>query len=155
MSETATFSIKLSSIWWQLPPMVNIYLNDELIESNVAITEKEENGQVKVVSFSRELEEGEHTLSIEYFNKLDSDTKVDENGKITKDQVLLVKDISIDDIDLGNVIAKTSVYFPRSDRVEALDWLEAEIPGMCSTGHNGFWKMKFSIPTYLWLLENL
>jgi hypothetical protein len=155
MTESVAFTVSLTGIWWRDPPLVNIYLNDEMIEANVSVDAKDDSGEPKVISFTRDLEEGEQTLKIEYLNKRDDDTKIDDRGNIIKDQVLIIKDVSIDEINLGNILRNTSVFYPRPDRVEALEWLEPAIKGMCSTGHNGIWEMKFSLPTYLWLLENL
>lgn len=148
--EDIEFEIKLSGNWWNEPPAAEIYIDDQLVVPEFSVTAV--HGQSsKTVSFKVSLEEAPHVLRIRYTNKKNQDT-VQENGKIVKDQLLHVDAIKIDEVELGNLIYKKLVLKPERDD---LDWLQKEIVGQTCSGFVGEWHLEFSLPTYLWLLENL
>jgi len=84
----------------------------------------------------------------------------DEDGNIIKDQVLHIKSIEFDEIDLGGLVYE-GVYTPRYPEPWATIQREsgAELPesfkNVTQLGHEGEWKLTFSSPFYMWLLENL
>lgn len=151
--EEVTFSVILSSDWWNNPPNVKIWLNDELIEKT-KITELKENKENRAISFKRNLPEGENSLTIELYKKTWDETEVNsaEATEILRDQLLYIDDIEIDDISLGYVAYKQSVFYPdkRLHR-DAPD----EIKEVNTLGFNGRLVLKFQVPTYIWFLENL
>jgi len=156
MAENVSFEILLSAKWWKDPPKVNIFLDDTLIESEIYIDQLRSEGKHQTFKFDKELEEGEHQLIIEYLNKTNADTIIDEDGNILNDQLLFINNISIDDIELGNgVIFKCCAFYPSEARLQEVSWLEKEIFRINTLGHSGKWIIKFATPTYLWLLENL
>lgn len=155
MAETVEFELVLSAKWWRDPPKVNIYIDDVLIESEIWINELNAEKKSKILKFNTELDEGEHSLIVEYLNKTNTDTTIDDDGNILKDQLLFIDGVSVDEIELGNVIRKCCIFYPTAERLLEVSWLQAEIPGQHILGHPGKWVLKFSTPTYLWLLENL
>ena len=148
--ELVKFSIKLSGIWWNKNPVARIGVNGETVAE---ITVEKENGKgFDLVEFTKELDEGEHTLSVEFVNKTNNDT-VHVDGVISKDMLLAIDDISIDDIELGYLAhQKGKFYVNKFIRPEDPDVVE-QIP--LFFGFPGRWEMKFTCPTYIWFLENL
>ena len=83
-----------------------------------------------------------------------------EDGKITKDQLLHIKSIEIDEIDIGALVYE-GVYTPAypepwaSQQRSAGNILPESFKNVTTMGHNGRWELGFASPFYMWLLENL
>lgn len=151
--EEVSFNIFLSSLWWKVPPNVKISLNNELIEIT-EVSELKEKSEKKVISFTKQLSPGEHTITIELFNKQNNETVLDPNDptKIVKDQLLNIEDIEIDEISLGYLTHSKSKFYPNKQRHPNLP---EEITELTCIGYNGTYEIKFQVPTYIWFLENL
>lgn len=143
MSETVDIKINLSSEYWDYRyPSVRVYVNDTLLFDNT-VSEPTE------ISWSGNLEETEHNIIIEMYDKQDSDTVTDSDGNIIKDVILNIDEISIDDIDLDRLLWTKSTYRPVNKN--APDKLDECV----NLGWNGRWELSFTSPVYLWFLENL
>jgi len=139
MTETVEIKINLSSDYWDdRYPGARVYINNHLIFDGL-ISQPEE------INWHGELAEGEQDIVIEMYNKQDGDTVLDENNNILKDVVLNIDNIEIDEIELEQLLWINSEY--TSD--------VGKINECVNLGWNGFWKLSFSVPTYLWFLENL
>lgn len=152
-SELVEFKITLDSVWHNEPPKFQVLLNGELIESGV-VTEREENNKEHVISFSKELVEGDHTIQIRLVDKQNYHTPVDENGNILADQLLNIKQVEIDEIELDYLFYSLGKYHKQianSSEYEA----EALPDSYKNLGWNGEWRLHFTVPTYMWFLENL
>ena len=149
--ESVSFKISLSADWFRKPQRAKIYLDDELID-DVTIEERRSEEKVKILEFSKDLAEGEHTLSIQYLDKRQNDTKVDDDHNIIEDHLLHIEEIEIDEIELGYLAYKLSKFYP--DRSERQD-LPEEMDELVTLGYNGTWKINFSVSTYIWFLDNL
>ena len=74
--------------------------------------------------------------------------------------MLHIKSIEIDEINIGGLVYN-GVYTPRYPEPWATMQRESgtELPesfkNVTQIGHNGEWKLTFSSPFYMWLLENL
>ena len=83
-----------------------------------------------------------------------------EDGKIVKDQLLHIKSIEIDEIDIGGLVYE-GVYKPAYPEPWATQQTEAgnkppkTLKNVTLMGHNGTWTFTFESPFYMWLLENL
>lgn len=152
MSEPVTLKLTFSSKWFREPPRIKIsvddvFLGDVTVEAN--LTSKETN----TFEYSLPLAEGEHVLSLEYYNKSDNtDTKIDADGNITDDHIFQIEDIEIDDISLGFVTVKNGTFFPADAEQRGLPIM---IPKLTTIGYRGTYKLAFSVPTYIWFLETL
>ena len=92
-------------------------------------------------------------LSIRLENKESSDTIV-ENNEISKDMLLNINDIEIDDVSLSNLIWIKSDYHldqPQNFKGNVIN----RLPNCVNLGWNGTYKMQFESPFYIWLLENI
>ena len=156
-TEKLKFKIELYSTFWNKPPIAEILVNNKSYFNNKIDSTKE---KPTVINFEHECEESkEHQLIIDRsgFNKRQT---IVENGKITKDQLLHIKSIEIDEIDIGSLIYE-GVYRPAYLKTWAIQQKEAgnKLPETLKNspdlGHNGTWTFTFSSPFYMWLLENL
>ena len=75
-----------------------------------------------------------------------TDTISNDAGEITKDQLLNIGSIFIDDINLGQLVYKNGIFATTDGDL---------CPEMINLGVNGTWSLKFQVPVYIWLLENL
>ena len=76
------------------------------------------------------------------------------------DQLLNIKSIEIDEIDIGGLVYE-GVYEPTypepwaTQQKKAGVVLQKTMKNVTCMGHNGVWRFKFQSPFYMWLLENL
>ncbi|NDB57862.1 hypothetical protein EB001_05400 [bacterium] len=152
-SELVEFKVILDSVWHNEPPKYQVLLDGELIEFG-EVVEKEESGDEKVITFSKDLIEGDHVLQIRLVDKQNRHTPVDENGNILADQLLNIKQIEIDEIELDYLFYQLGKYHKQT----ATEFVYEEEPlpeSYKNLGWNGEWRLNFTVPTYIWFLENL
>jgi hypothetical protein len=107
----------------------------------------------RIVHFSHVLEEdnAEHELRIVMKYKTPDHTELDDAGTIIRDAMLSISDIKFDEIELGQVFLNKTVY--THDFNGSQPSVEDQFFG--EMGCNGTVSLKFTAPTYLWLLENM
>jgi len=156
-TEKLKFKLEIWSEYWDKKPIANIIVNEHS-HYNQEITGKEK--EPTVIEFEHELTEGEnYSLIIERSGKDTTQTVVEDN-KIIKDQLLHIKSIEIDEIDLGALVYE-GVYTPHypepwaSQQAAIGNILPDSFKNVTCIGHNGRWKLGFASPFYMWLLENL
>ena len=156
-TEKLKFKLELWAEYWDKKPIANISINNHShYIQEITGTEKEPT----IIEFEHELIEGEkYSLIIERSGK-DIRQTVIEDGKITKDQLLHVKSIEIDEIDIGALVYE-GVYTPdypepwATQQRQAGSALPESFKNVTTIGHNGRWELGFESPFYMWLLENL
>ena len=156
-TEKLKFKLELWAEYWDKAPRANILLNDHShFNKEITGTEKEPT----VIEFEHELTEGEkYRLVIERSGKHKNQTVV-ENGEIIKDQLLNIKSIEIDEIEIGALVYE-AVYTPEypepwaTQQRQAGKTLPESFKNVTTIGHNGRWVLSFESPFYMWLLENL
>jgi hypothetical protein len=155
--EKLKFKLELYSTYWDKTPRAEILINNHShYTQEITGTEKEPT----VIEFEHELKEGEkYSLIIERSGK-DIRQTVVENGQIVKDQLLHIKSIEIDEIEIGALVY-SGLYTPRypepwaSQQRQAGNALPESFKNVTTMGHNGRWELGFTSPFYMWLLENL
>ena len=95
--------------------------------------------------------DSEHEIKFVLKNKLPDHTICDDQGNIVKDALIEIKNLKLDDIELGELFYSKSQY-THNFNGNGADTTE---PYMGSMGCNGTVSFKFSSPVYLWLLENM
>jgi hypothetical protein len=157
-TEKLKFKLELYAKMWDKPPVAEIKLNSKsYFKSEITSTEQDPT----TIEFEAELtEESEYNLIIERSGKGKNQTVLDQQGNITKDQMLYIKSISIDEIDIGALVYE-GVYTPKypepwaTQQRESGQDLKDSFKNVTQMGFNGEWKFTFSSPFYMWLLENL
>jgi hypothetical protein len=155
--EKLKFKLELYSTYWDKTPRAEILINSHShFNQTITGTEKEPT----VIEFEHELTEGEqYSLIIERSGK-DIRQTVVENGQIVKDQLLHIKSIEIDEIEIGALVY-SGLYTPRypepwaSQQRQLGNALPKSFKNVTTIGHNGRWELGFTSPFYMWLLENL
>ena len=156
-TESLKFKIELYSTYWNKPPIVEVKVGDKsYFKNEITSTEK----QPTLIEFVHDCESDKsHNLSLIRTNKNVKETIV-ENNKIVKDQLLNIKYIEIDEINIGSLIYE-GVYTPEYPQPWATQQhnkgvtLPKSFKNVTKLGHNGIWAFTFTSPFYMWLLENL
>ena len=158
-TEKLKFKIELFSTHWDKLPTAEIKISDKTYFPATGIDGTEKNPTL--IEFEAEFEEDkEYDFTIVRGNKEKGQTVVNEKGDIIKDQLLHIKSIEIDEIQLGNLIYQAS-YTPEypepcaTQQRESGKTLQESWKNVDNMGHNGEWKISFTSPFYMWLLENL
>ena len=157
-TEKLKVKLELYATMWDQPPHAEILINEHS-HFNGEITGTEE--KPDVVEFEHEFTEAkEYNLIINRSGKCKGQTVVNDNGDVLKDQLLHIKSIEIDEINIGALVHE-GVYTPdypepwASQQREAGTELPESFKNVTCMGHNGKWAFKFESPFYMWLLENL
>ena len=157
-TEKLKFKLELYATMWDKPPHAQILINDKVhFDQDITGTESKPD----LIEFEHELEEGkQYSLIINRSGKGRKQTVINDKGDILKDQLLHIKNIEIDEIDIGALVFE-GTYTPRypepwatQQRVSG-NKLEETLKNVTQMGHDGEWKFTFSSPFYMWLLENL
>ena len=157
-TEKLKFEIELFATMWDKPPHAEIFINDKkYFDADIRGTEN----RPDLIEFEHELEEGkEYSLILNRSGKGRKQTVINEKGDILKDQLLHIKNIEIDEIDIGALMFE-GVYTPKypepwaTQQRESGNKLEESFKNVTQMGHDGDWRFTFTSPFYMWLLENL
>jgi hypothetical protein len=157
-TEKLKFKLELYATMWDKPPHAEIMLGDKsYFAGDITGTEDKPD----VIEFEHELKEGDsYELIINRSGKGKNQTVVNEKGDLIKDQLLHIKDIEIDEINIGALVYE-GVYTPTypepwaTQQRELGNEMEESFKNVTMMGFNGKWTFTFSSPFYMWLLENL
>ena len=144
-TSTAMISCSISNTDPSVPLGLEVWLDQKLIFDQPRIS-----GPIQFVHIIPD-EDGEHEIRWVMKNKTIEQTKMDEQGNIIKDACLVIKDVKLDDIELGEIFNNVARYYHNFNGTG--EPTEQNFYG--EMGCNGIILMKFSTPAYLWLLENL
>ena len=157
-TEKLKFKLGLHATMWDRPPHAEILIGDKShFKGDITGTEDKPD----VIEFEQEFTEGEKIeLIIKRSGKLANQTVINDKGDLLKDQLLHIKSMEIDEIDLGALVYE-GIYTPEypepwatQQRESGAD-LQESFKNVTRMGHNGTWQFKFTSPFYMWLLENL
>ena len=142
---TVNFSCVIAPSDTAVPLGCEIWIDDTCVFDQERITEP--------ASVAHEFidNDGDHSLRITLKNKLPEHTQVDESGNILSDSLLIVSEISFDEIDCTQLVQTHGVYRHNFNGTEP----QVEDRFFGDLGCNGTVELKFTTPLYLWLLENM
>jgi len=157
-TEKLKFKIELFATMWMKAPHVEIMVADKsYFKGDITTTED----KPQMIEFTHEFEEGEsYELVLKKTGKTLDQTVVNDKGDILKDQLLHIKSIEIDEIDIGALVFE-GVYTPEypepwaTQQASTGNKLPETLKNVTKMGHNGKWTFTFGSPFYMWLLENL
>ena len=157
-TEKLKFKLELYSTMWDKPPYAEILIDHD-VQFKGAITGTEK--KPDVIEFEYEMKsEQQYNLIINRSGKGRNQTIINEKGDILKDQLLHIKSINIDEIDIGALVFD-GVYTPTypepwaTQQRESGNDLRDSFKNVTSMGFDGEWRFSFTSPFYMWLLENL
>ena len=157
-TEKLKFKLELYSTMWDKPPIAEILIDHD-VQFKGAITGTE--SKPDVIEFEYEMKaEQKYNLILNRSGKGSNQTIVNEKGDILKDQLLHIKIINIDEIDIGALVFD-GVYTPiypepwATQQRESGNDLRDSFKNVTTMGFDGEWRFAFTSPFYMWLLENL
>ena len=157
-TEKLKFKLELYATMWDSPPHAEILVGGKTyFDGDITSTED----KPTLIEFEVEVEEDKKCdLIINRSGKGANQTVVNDKGDLLKDQLLHIKRIEIDEIDLGALVF-TGLYTPKypepwaTQQAESGNELKESFTNVTRMGFNGEWKFTFTTPFYMWLLENL
>ena len=157
-TEKLKFKLELYATMWDKPPHAEVLIGGKsYFDGDITSTED----KPTLIEFEVEVEEDKKCdLVINRSGKGVNQTVVNDKGDLLKDQLLHIKNIEIDEIDIGALVYE-GVYTPEypepwaKQQREAGTELKESFKNVTTMGHNGTWQFKFTSPFYMWLLENL
>ena len=143
--DTANISFDIDTTDGAVHLGVEVWIGDVCLYQNNHVKES--------YHFSHDLsdEDGEHELKIVLKGKTDDHTVIDEQGNITKDALISISNIQIDEIDVTQIFYKQTQYHHDFNGTQA----PTQTKFYKYMGCNGIVSFQFSTPIYLWLLENM
>ena len=146
-TETLKFRIGVSGSYWNKKPAYSVTVDG--VEQACAVIAAD-TGVVEYAEFTLAvLEDSPHLLEIKLLNKTDDDVvQSQDQTEIIKDMLLNIESIAIDDIELGQIKWDQSEFV-------AEDPDRPTLKSCLNLGWNGSYRLKFSSPFYLWLLEKM
>ena len=157
-TEKLKFKLNLYATMWDKPPHVEILINNHS-HFKSAVTGTEDNPDT--IEFTHDCDEDkEYKLIMKRSGKFPNQTIVNEKGDLLKDQLLNIKSIEIDEIDIGALVYE-GVYTPHypepwaTQQRESGHDLKDSFKNVTRMGWNGEWVFTFKSPFYMWLLDNL
>lgn len=143
--ETVKISFDIETSDAECPLGVQIWLDGAVLLTNNHVQEK--------ISFAHDIvdDDSEHKLQVIIWGKTADHTKVDEAGNITKDALISISKIQVDEIDI------VQIFHARAQYHHDFNGSQAPVTDKFHRymGCNGAVTFKFSTPIYLWLLENM
>jgi hypothetical protein len=171
-AEELHFKIVLSGTYWTKKPEFEIVFDNQLMlggtinapsssrgivlldGDSIQNTPEYQQTTLETFEFTHKVEPGEHVLGIRLKNKAPGDTRGFVPGGWTRDLLLHVEKITINEVDLHNLIYSESIY--QLDSPQELDGRTVHSLKNCvSLGFNGTYQLPISSPFYIWLLERL
>jgi hypothetical protein len=152
VSENIFFDIMLKATYWNNPPELEVVIDNECIEKYI-INQPEFHIRFRRVM----LFDQPHTLELRRAGKTNDQSQTLPNGSI-ETQMLEIKNIKLDNVDLRNLILSRSTFEPEypepwaSEQLASGINLEKEILGEMYLGHNGVWRFRFTSPIYKFLV---
>lgn len=154
MNETESLTIKigLSGTYWDRQPQFEISVDDRMMKKE---TISAVSGEIEYHEFTVDLEPGDHVLGIRLPNKVSTDTVENaDKTEIVKDLLLNIESIEIDEVEIGVCKWQESEYIT-DELVKFNGTATNRIENCVNLGFNGQYRLKFSSPFYIWLLDKL
>jgi uncharacterized YccA/Bax inhibitor family protein len=92
-----------------------------------------------------------HRITLEMQGKQPADTVIDTHGKIIQDNLVVIRDLAVEGLDLQPMLPLISTYYHRSNGTGSL--MQQAFYG--TMGCNGHVDIDFRTPIYPWILDLL
>jgi hypothetical protein len=151
-SENIFFDIILDATYWNQPPKLEVVVDDESV-GTYTIDQPEFHIRFRRVM----LFDQPHILELRRTGKTQDQTRMLTDGTF-ETQMLHIKTIKLDNIDLRNLAWHSSEFEPEYPEPWASEQqaqgveLEKQVLGEMYLGHNGVWRFVFTSPIYKFLV---
>ena len=135
-------SIDYNHVWHHHPLTVTLFVDDQ----QLCIDDSGTNQQLET---NIDLQDGLHKCKFTITGK-DNSNVLQEGGVTVKDSYILLNKITLDDINIDQILHKEAKFYP--------DHPDAKAPmleNITELGYNGEYIFTFSTPINVWLIEKL
>ncbi len=145
MQNTSRIYCEIGSTNVSCPLGIEIRLNDQLLLDCEHVSD--------YMHFSHDFDDSVAVYQLQFTlkNKLPEHTKLDEHNNIVSDARLLIKNLSLNEIELRHVLTEQAIYAHDFNGTGPV--IQDKFFG--EMGCNGTVSLAFTAPVYLWLLENI
>ena len=146
MSEVVKFQCTLGTTSSAAPLSFEALLNGQSVFKLDHVTDN-----CQVTFDIPDTDDTEQKLQLVMSGKTTEHTQVDDQGNITADAMLTIDTVSIDGVDITQLLNETAEYAHdfNGTQLQCLNKFFGDL------GCNGTVKLEFSTPGYLWLLEHM
>jgi hypothetical protein len=151
-SENIFFDIILDATYWDQPPRLEVLIDNKSVEKYTIDQPEFHIRFQQVMSFDQP-----HILELRRTGKTQDQTRMLEDGTF-ETQMLHIKTVKLDNIDLRNLIWHSSKFEPEypepwasEQQAQGIE-LEDQVLGEMYLGHNGTWSFTFTSPIYKFLV---
>lgn len=128
-----------------IPLGAEIWLDDS------CVFETKHLAQQHIVEFECNEDDGEHELKFVLKNKQPEHTQLSADGNIVDDTVIYVKDVVFEQVSIQKLITQLAVYEHDFNGTG----VKTQEKFYGTLGCNGTVSLKFTTPSYIWILENI
>jgi hypothetical protein len=152
VSENIYFDILLESTYWDRPPELEVVVDGDSVGKYIVDQPNFHIRFRRVMRFDQP-----HMLELRRTGKTNDQTRVLADGTF-ETQMLHVKTVKLDNIDLRNLVWHSSQFEPdypepwATEQQEQGVKLEKQVVGEMYLGHNGTWRFEFTSPIYKFLV---
>lgn len=121
------------------------------VKMNAAVVAEYQSPDPATVVFEVDEVDGDHVLEFVLSGKTPDQTQVDADGTIVSDNVITISNLSVDDIEINQLVYTHAEYCHDFNGTQAP--IQDQFYG--TMGCNGTVSIKFTCPFYIWLLEHM
>jgi hypothetical protein len=150
--ETITFELTLITNFWDRPPYVEVWVDNELKYGSDLVQ-----GKNKIIVDHTFKFNSDHVLKLVRSGKSDDQVKI-VNGLVEKDQLVKLEKVVVDGVNIQNIMLSqsyTESQYPEpwatKQKLQGIK-LEKLIIGNTHFGHNATWYLKFTSPFYKFIM---
>ena len=145
MTTTFNISCEIDTTDVSVPLDIAVFIDETPIFDHASV-----DGAIQI-NYDMPEDDGEHELRFVMQNKQPEHTDVDADGNIIRDARIIIRNITFDEIPLGQIVVDQAKYTHDFNGTGAttVDKFYGEM------GCNGTVSLRFTTPIYLWLLENM
>ena len=157
LREILKFKITLVAEMWDKPPIAHVTIDNKKTYFNDYVTGDKQNPTV--IEFEHAFQrKRQHHLSIYRLNNSDDQTIIGPDDKIQKQQMLTIKSIEINNIEIKDAIWHsefTPIFKDENEKAEkeAMLNLNGPMEGVADLGLNGKWNLCFTCPFASWVID--
>jgi hypothetical protein len=143
--DTANISFDIDTTDRDAQLGIEVWIDDVCVHHNDHV--------VELYHFSHDMndKDGTHELKIVLKGKTVDHTEIDGQGNITKDALISISNVQVDEIDVAQIFYTQAQYHHDFNSTQE----PTQVKFYRYMGCNGTVVFKFSTPIYLWLLENM
>lgn len=136
-----TIDLTIQPVWHEQPPLIRVKCFDQCLQTYI--------DETRTFSFRRDASPGKFDISLEFLNKQDSDTVIDQG----LDKAVIIQSVAVNGIRDQKFIwiAEYRPEYPEPWYSQQDTVPPAILIGQTYLGWNGTWSLRFAVPAFQWI----